>query len=68
MCWWVISPAYADSAHLLPSRYADSLDDDWIIGFHPSDPAVIVSTGGSGHAYKAHYANTPHLSSLTDLF
>lgn len=33
-------------------RYNDSPDDDWVIGFHPSDPALMVATSGSGHAFK----------------
>ncbi|OCH89862.1 FAD dependent oxidoreductase [Obba rivulosa] len=32
--------------------YTDSSDDDWVIGFHPSDPNVMLATAGSGHAYK----------------
>ncbi|KAI0343725.1 FAD dependent oxidoreductase [Trametopsis cervina] len=32
--------------------YNDSTDDDWVIGFHPSDPGVMLATSGSGHAYK----------------
>ncbi|KAL6298270.1 FAD dependent oxidoreductase [Sparassis latifolia] len=32
--------------------YTDSPDDDWIIGFHPSDSGVVLATAGSGHAYK----------------
>lgn len=33
-------------------RYNDSPDDDWVIGFHPSGPALMVATSGSGHAFK----------------
>ncbi|KAI0940618.1 hypothetical protein AcW1_003767 [Taiwanofungus camphoratus] len=32
--------------------YTDSPDDDWVIGFHPSHPRVMIATSGSGHAYK----------------
>jgi len=32
--------------------YTDSLDDDWVIGFLPSDPGVVMATSGSGHAFK----------------
>lgn len=32
--------------------YTDSPDEDWVIGFHPSDPRVMLATAGSGHAYK----------------
>jgi len=34
------------------SRYNDSPDENWIIGFYPSDPSLMIATGGSGHAYK----------------
>ncbi|KAI0079301.1 FAD dependent oxidoreductase [Panus rudis PR-1116 ss-1] len=32
--------------------YTDSPDDDWLIGYHPNDPAIAFATAGSGHAYK----------------
>ncbi|KZT01455.1 FAD dependent oxidoreductase [Laetiporus sulphureus 93-53] len=32
--------------------YLDTPDEDWLIGFHPSDPQVVLATAGSGHAYK----------------
>ncbi|CCL99199.1 uncharacterized protein FIBRA_01214 [Fibroporia radiculosa] len=32
--------------------YTDSPDEDWVIGFHPTDPQVMLATAGSGHAYK----------------
>ncbi|PSR73762.1 hypothetical protein PHLCEN_2v10406 [Hermanssonia centrifuga] len=32
--------------------YNDSPDDDWVIGFHPLDPTLMLATAGSGHAYK----------------
>lgn len=33
-------------------RYADTQDEDWLIGSVPGDPSLFVATGGSGHAYK----------------
>jgi hypothetical protein len=33
-------------------RYNDTPDEDWIISRHPEDPSVILTTGGSGHAFK----------------
>ncbi|KAI0002175.1 FAD dependent oxidoreductase [Russula compacta] len=32
--------------------YADSSDDDWVIGYYPSDSGLLLATSGSGHAYK----------------
>nr|GAT57831.1 predicted protein [Mycena chlorophos] len=33
--------------------YNDTVDGDWVIGFHPaSQNTVAFATGGSGHAYK----------------
>ncbi|KAJ7594956.1 FAD dependent oxidoreductase [Mycena floridula] len=32
--------------------YNDTLDDHWIIGYHPQDRGLVFCTGGSGHAYK----------------
>jgi len=32
--------------------YTDSPDEDWVIGYYPSDPSLMIATGGSGHAYK----------------
>ncbi|KAI0783071.1 FAD dependent oxidoreductase [Abortiporus biennis] len=32
--------------------YTDSPDDDWIIGYHPTDSGIVFATAGSGHAYK----------------
>ncbi|KAF5348635.1 hypothetical protein D9758_006872 [Tetrapyrgos nigripes] len=32
--------------------YNDSPDGDWIVGPHPEDPALILATAGSGHAFK----------------
>jgi len=33
--------------------YNDSVDDDWVIGYHPeSQNTLMIATGGSGHAYK----------------
>ncbi|PCH35627.1 FAD dependent oxidoreductase [Wolfiporia cocos MD-104 SS10] len=32
--------------------YTDSPDEDWVIGFHPADPNVMLATSGSGHALK----------------
>lgn len=35
-------------------RYSDTADEDWVIGFHPKDPSIVIASGGSGHAYKVH--------------
>ncbi|KAI0365586.1 FAD dependent oxidoreductase [Pilatotrama ljubarskyi] len=32
--------------------YTDSPDENWVIGYHPEDPNLVLATGGSGHAYK----------------
>ncbi|KAF8608241.1 FAD dependent oxidoreductase [Ceratobasidium sp. AG-I] len=32
--------------------YADTIDEDWIIDYHPSHPRLLLATGGSGHAFK----------------
>ncbi|KIM81419.1 hypothetical protein PILCRDRAFT_8774 [Piloderma croceum F 1598] len=32
--------------------YTDSPDEDWVIGYYPSDPSLVIATGGSGHGYK----------------
>ncbi|KAF7315136.1 DAO domain-containing protein [Mycena indigotica] len=33
--------------------YNDTVDGDWVIGYHPdSENTVLLATGGSGHAYK----------------
>jgi len=32
--------------------YTDSPDDDWVIGYHPTDTGLVFATAGSGHAYK----------------
>ncbi|KAJ3519778.1 hypothetical protein NM688_g9253 [Phlebia brevispora] len=32
--------------------YNDSPDDDWVIGYYPTDPGLVLATAGSGHAYK----------------
>ncbi|KAJ7072639.1 FAD dependent oxidoreductase [Mycena amicta] len=35
--------------------YNDTVDDNWVIGYHPeSENSVVVATGGSGHAYKVY--------------
>ena len=46
------------SVHLTPGylelicRYTESSDSDWVIGYYPSDPGLLLATSGSGHAYK----------------
>lgn len=32
--------------------YADTIDEDWIIDYHPSHSRILFATGGSGHAFK----------------
>ncbi|KAI0776306.1 FAD dependent oxidoreductase [Trametes elegans] len=32
--------------------YTDSSDDNWLIGYHPQDPNLVLATAGSGHAFK----------------
>ncbi|QRV98189.1 FAD-binding domain protein [Ceratobasidium sp. AG-Ba] len=32
--------------------YADTIDEDWIIDYHPNHPRILFATGGSGHAFK----------------
>ncbi|KAG8708431.1 hypothetical protein FRC09_001258 [Ceratobasidium sp. 395] len=32
--------------------YADTIDEDWIIDYHPVHPRLLLATGGSGHAFK----------------
>ncbi|KAI0090734.1 FAD dependent oxidoreductase [Irpex rosettiformis] len=32
--------------------YNDSPDDDFVIGYHPTDSRLVLATSGSGHAYK----------------
>ncbi|KIY50276.1 FAD dependent oxidoreductase [Fistulina hepatica ATCC 64428] len=32
--------------------YNDTPDSDWLIGYHPADPNIVLATGGSGHAFK----------------
>ncbi|KAF7979042.1 hypothetical protein HWV62_44039 [Athelia sp. TMB] len=32
--------------------YCEQADEDWVIGHYPSDPSLVMATGGSGHAYK----------------
>lgn len=34
-------------------QYADTIDEDWIIDYHPLHPRLLLATGGSGHAFKA---------------
>jgi len=47
-------PALADKpwAGARMCWYTDSADEDWVIGFHPRDPGVMLATAGSGHALK----------------
>ncbi|KAF9788033.1 FAD dependent oxidoreductase [Thelephora terrestris] len=50
-----IYPALASSKPFVTTRmcwYADTQDEDWLIGPAPGDPSLFVATGGSGHAYK----------------
>ena len=44
-------------------RYADTQDEDWLIGSVPGDPSLFVATGGSGHAYKVNLTRYPYPSS-----
>ncbi|KDN47921.1 hypothetical protein RSAG8_03341, partial [Rhizoctonia solani AG-8 WAC10335] len=32
--------------------YADTIDEDWIIDYHPDHPRLLLATGGSGHGFK----------------
>ncbi|CAE6470964.1 unnamed protein product [Rhizoctonia solani] len=32
--------------------YADTIDEDWIIDYHPAHPRLLLATGGSGHGFK----------------
>ncbi|KAI0629034.1 FAD dependent oxidoreductase [Trametes polyzona] len=32
--------------------YTDAPDENWVIGYHPDDPCLVLATAGSGHAYK----------------
>ncbi|QRW12785.1 hypothetical protein RhiLY_11784 [Ceratobasidium sp. AG-Ba] len=32
--------------------YADTIDEDWIIDYHPNHPRILFATGGSGHAFN----------------
>jgi len=48
-------PQLADTKPFIKTRlcwYSDTPDEDWMIGFHPTDKSVVFATGGSGHAYK----------------
>ena len=45
------------------ARYADTPNEDWLIGSVPGDPSLFVATGGSGHAYKVNLAWDPNLLS-----
>jgi len=50
-----IYPELANSKPFVTTRvcwYADTQDEDWLIGPITGDPSVFVATGGSGHAYK----------------
>lgn len=50
-----IYPALANSKPFVSTRmcwYADTQDENWLIGSVPGDPSLFVATGGSGHAYK----------------
>ena len=42
-------------------RYADTQDENWLIGPVPGDPSLFVATGGSGHAYKVNLTWYPNL-------
>ncbi|CAE6473082.1 unnamed protein product [Rhizoctonia solani] len=33
-------------------KYADTIDEDWIIDYHPDHPRLLLATGGSGHGFK----------------
>ncbi|CCO31994.1 hypothetical protein BN14_06046 [Rhizoctonia solani AG-1 IB] len=30
----------------------DTIDEDWIIDYHPDHPRLLLATGGSGHGFK----------------
>ncbi|TCD64557.1 hypothetical protein EIP91_003914 [Steccherinum ochraceum] len=32
--------------------YTDAPDDDWVIGYHPTDSGIMLATAGCGHAFK----------------
>lgn len=48
---------------MLHYRYTDSPDDDWVIGYYPSDASLVMATGGSGHAYKVTSTSDIHVRS-----
>ncbi|KZT21123.1 FAD dependent oxidoreductase [Neolentinus lepideus HHB14362 ss-1] len=53
----LLATTYPDLAHkpFATTRlcwYTDTPDEDWVIGFYPSDSSLVIATGGSGHAYK----------------
>jgi len=48
-------PELADAKPFFKTRlcwYLDTPNEDWVIGFHPTDRSLAFATGGSGHAYK----------------
>jgi glycine/D-amino acid oxidase-like deaminating enzyme len=40
-------------------KYADTIDEDWIIDYHPDHPRLLLATGGSGHGFKVGATNNP---------
>lgn len=33
-------------------RYADTIDGDWLIDWHPAKKNLMMATAGCGHAFK----------------
>ncbi|KAJ7668552.1 FAD dependent oxidoreductase [Mycena polygramma] len=51
----MVYPALAEKPFVATRMcwYNDSLDGDWVIGYHPqSENSLMYATAGSGHAYK----------------
>ncbi|KAJ6495764.1 FAD dependent oxidoreductase [Mycena vitilis] len=51
----MVYPSLADKPFVATRMcwYNDSLDSDWVIGYHPqSESSLMYATAGSGHAYK----------------
>ena len=60
-----VSGRHHNVSQIFSVRYADTQDEDWLIGYVPGDPSLFVATGGSGHAYKVNLARFGHIYPLT---
>ena len=52
------------NADVVNHRYNDSVDEDWVIGYHPTVNGILFATACNGHAYKVSFHACERVSIL----